>query len=203
LLLRRGADVNARDLFGGTPLGWAGLRGQKNVAALLIASGALVDARTVTGKTPLHLAATAGQKEVVTLLLAHGANRNAKNSDGQTPLQEMEVSDLDPASKTNVAAVLRATAPKSVPARPVMTTPPPATAPPVQGAQTSTQVQNNMPDCTDLGGIARLVMRANPGIAPAVLSSAVVQYQVAMGCREGPQTTKCTWIGDVWTCKTN
>jgi ankyrin repeat protein len=68
LLLDRGADVDARDFLGATPLGWAALRGHKNVAALLLARGALVNARALSGKTPLHLAATAGKKELVSLL---------------------------------------------------------------------------------------------------------------------------------------
>jgi len=55
---------------------------------------------------------------------------------------------------------------------------------------------------TGVGGIARAVMQANPGIQPNVLASAVEQYQVTMGCRTAPLQTQCSWVGDIWTCKT-
>jgi ankyrin repeat protein len=199
LLLDRGADVNARDFLGATPLGWAALRGQKNVAALLIARGAFVNARALSGKTPLHLAAAAGKKDIVTLLLAHGADVKAQNSDSQTPLQEMEASnDLDQATKANIAAVLRAPARAPAPVRsPVATTTPP---PPPANSQAP--ASNSLPACTDLRGIARLMMRANPDARPEVLAGAVTKYQEAMGCRPPPQKTECSWIGSTWTCRT-
>ncbi len=184
LLLDHGADVNARDIAGATPLGWAGLRGYKNVAALLIARGALVNAQAYSGKTPLHLAATAGKKELVVLLLSHGADPKIKNSDGQTPFQEMEASDLDPASKTSVAAVLRAPARKSNPPRPVASVPAPATTVPPPA---NTQAPNGLPACTDVGAIVRWLMQANPdwsvGRFAGALVYAVMNYQVLMGCR--------------------
>jgi hypothetical protein len=66
-----------------------------------------------------------------------------------------------------------------------------------------TQPQNNLPGCSDLRGIATLIMRANPGpLEPRALASAVEQYQIAMGCRPAPVETQCSWLGSTWTCKT-
>jgi ankyrin repeat protein len=195
LLLDRGADIDARDVVGATPLMWAALNGHKSVAALLIARGALVNTQAFSGKTPLHLAATAGQKEVAALLIAHGADIKVRNSDGQTPLQEMQASSLDAATKANIAAALRP------PIRaPAQSKAPTAMTPPTGGAQAPS---GSLPACTDVAGIARVIMQANPGpMRPAVLTKAIEQVQIAMGCRQAPQVTKCMWVGEVWTCKT-
>jgi ankyrin repeat protein len=56
-LLERGADVNAKDDSGITPLHWAANNGNKAVAELLIAKGADVEAKNNDGRTPLILAA--------------------------------------------------------------------------------------------------------------------------------------------------
>lgn len=56
------------------------------------------------------------------------------------------------------------------------------------------------PACHDVVGIARLVMRANPNVRPEVLAGVVERYQVAMGCRQAPVRTQCSWVGHYWTC---
>jgi ankyrin repeat protein len=94
LLLANGADVNARDDDGSTPLHGAAddidaevaPNGRKEVAELLLAHGADVNARTSRGWTPLHAAAGAHNLDVAAVLLANGADVNAKTNDGQTPL---------------------------------------------------------------------------------------------------------------------
>ena len=85
--LADGADVNAKDDNGWTPLHWAALSGHKEVSEYLITMGADVNAaETVSGMTPLHFAAVGDQKEIVELLLASGADVNAKTDAGETPL---------------------------------------------------------------------------------------------------------------------
>jgi ankyrin repeat protein len=202
LLLDRGADVDPRDVVGATPLAWAALRGHKTTVTLLLTRGALVNAMSSSGKTALHLAATAGNKEVVVLLLSQGADQNIKNTDGQTPLQEMQSSSLDPASKTSIATVLHSPA-KKVRTQAIQLPRGDAQAPrslnPSGGGGSSSAA---MPSCWDVFGIARWVIQADPGIKPEVLAGVVDRFQVTMGCRQAPQKTRCSWIGDTWTCTT-
>ena len=72
-LLAEGADVNAKDGFGMTPLHWAARWGYKAVAELLLDKGADVNAVTNSGKTALQLAEKEGHTDIVALLKQHGA----------------------------------------------------------------------------------------------------------------------------------
>jgi ankyrin repeat protein len=85
--LDKGADVNAKDRWGGTPLHYAAEEGHKEIAELLIAAGADVNERWA-GTTPLHYAAFYGQNEIAELLIAKGADVNAKDEYGYTPLHD-------------------------------------------------------------------------------------------------------------------
>jgi len=96
--LAAGADVNAKDIVGKTPLHWAAGNEGRQVAELLIANGADVNAQSEMG-TPLHFAAAFGHKEIAELLIAKGAGVNAKSDDGdwaETPLDwaDGETADL-------------------------------------------------------------------------------------------------------------
>jgi hypothetical protein len=91
LLLDNGADVNARDQYGGTPLHSAATYGRAEVMRVLLARGADVNARAGSGNTPLHWAAAGLADatellEVVKLLLASGADANARDPQRTTPL---------------------------------------------------------------------------------------------------------------------
>ena len=90
-LIEYGADVDAGDEDGWTPLSWAS-RGDHfkdgSVLRLLLKCGANVNARADDdGFTPLHRASKNGALEVVRLLLEHGADVEAVNKDGKTSLQ--------------------------------------------------------------------------------------------------------------------
>ncbi len=89
--LGRGADVNAGDDGGTTPLQHATANGHKEIAQLLIANGADVNTKDIGGGTPLHLAAIGFRhKEIAELLIAKGADVNAiivsGRNQGKTPL---------------------------------------------------------------------------------------------------------------------
>ena len=97
MLLANGADVNARNSSGLTPLhmvvhrgiwpvNWWKGQGPKDVMEALLANGADVNAKDSRGLTPLHMAAASGPKDLVELLLVHNANVDAQDNDGQTPL---------------------------------------------------------------------------------------------------------------------
>lgn len=85
-LLENGADIEAWSDTLGTPLNAAVLDGMIEVAAVLIARGARLDARDVHLSTPLHHAAGRGDVAFVRRLLAAGADPNAVNAPGFTPL---------------------------------------------------------------------------------------------------------------------
>ena len=76
-LLAKGAEVNARNPHGWTPLHVAAAGGDPAVIALLLQQGADVHAQSHIGTTALDNATTrGGRKAVIDLLLAHGAKRN-------------------------------------------------------------------------------------------------------------------------------
>src|SRR4030042_2845453 len=86
-LLDQGANVNARDEDGCSPLLWAVLAGNKEVVKMLLAQGAEVNVSNLDGGAPLHWAAVTGKIEIAQLLLDKGAKVNAKDVFGITPLR--------------------------------------------------------------------------------------------------------------------
>ena len=85
LLLVAGADVNAKNDFGATPLIWAA--GGAAKSRLLIARGADVNARSKQGRTALMMAARRdGNSELLRLMLAKGAVPDVKDGRGNTAL---------------------------------------------------------------------------------------------------------------------
>ena len=91
-LLEYGADINAENAFGSTPLHWAS-RGHHfedgSVLRLLLKHGGDVNSRDTRGLTPLHeaLGSEGGGLKVVPLLLKHGADIEAEDSNGRTALR--------------------------------------------------------------------------------------------------------------------
>lgn len=96
LLIAKGADVNAKDNSGWTPLQHAVRNGHKDEAEFLIATGADMNAKDDNGCTPLNYLAAHifhKEKEIAELLITKGADVNAKDNRGWTPLHSALVSD--------------------------------------------------------------------------------------------------------------
>ena len=90
--LQKGADVNARDAYGRTPLMWA--LDNPEIVRFLVENGADVNARDVNGETALMKAAFLCRLEVVKYLAEKGADVNARSERGATPLM-WAVGDLE------------------------------------------------------------------------------------------------------------
>ena len=82
-----GANVDAEDIFLGTPLIIAAIEGNAQIAEYLISQGASVNVQDNFNGTPLHAAARAGHIDVVEVLIGHGADIDIiRPSIGTTPL---------------------------------------------------------------------------------------------------------------------
>ena len=72
-LLSYGADVNAKNNDGWTPLHYASRNGHTEIVKLLLEHGVDVNCKNNNGYTPLHLASEKRHTEIVNLLKQNGA----------------------------------------------------------------------------------------------------------------------------------
>jgi hypothetical protein len=85
-LLGQGADVEAKNNQGDSPLLLAARSQKAEMASLLIAKGAGLEDKNNQGDTPLIAACTAGSTALTQLLVEKGAQINAQDDVGATPL---------------------------------------------------------------------------------------------------------------------
>jgi tankyrase len=106
ILISKGADVNAYDRMGVTPLLLVcgkQLPGYKTIAEMLIQGGAYVDDRDNLAFTPLLLALSGGASEVAELLIERGADIFARGKNGKSALALAESS-----GNTHIVELLKA-----------------------------------------------------------------------------------------------
>lgn len=84
LLIRVGADIDARTAYGWTPLMVASKTINDDAALMLISSNANIDAKNNMGMTALMVAAMCGRTTIVDALLDAGADKDAKDDSGRT-----------------------------------------------------------------------------------------------------------------------
>jgi hypothetical protein len=81
-LLSQGANIEARDAVGRTPLMCAAMQGNDAVARVLIAHGANMNAVDNTGRTPLNWAIWGENPAIIAMLRDRGANQGNSASFG-------------------------------------------------------------------------------------------------------------------------
>ena len=86
LLLEAGADIEAKDKYGVTPLLQASGGPNKELLQFLINKGASVHAKSNRGQTTFWYAAQAGRIANLEALYAAGAREHGADGDGHTPL---------------------------------------------------------------------------------------------------------------------
>jgi ankyrin repeat protein len=92
MLLDAGADPNAANDFGATPLMWCA--GDAAKVRLLLSKGADPNARSRLGRTPLLIAAACdGAAEAARLLIEKGADLNARDKGGSSVLGQAAASN--------------------------------------------------------------------------------------------------------------
>jgi ankyrin repeat protein len=85
LLIDKGADVNAKNRRGSTPLFWA-IHDEAKVR-LLVSRGAAINIKQIEGRTPVYQASSlGGGNAVLRLLLDNGGDPNVATLNGLTPL---------------------------------------------------------------------------------------------------------------------
>lgn len=85
-LIYKGADVNAKDKSGWTPLMYAARYNYIAIAKLLISNDADINIQGKWGKTALIIAVWKNHPDITKLLIAKGANKNIKGYLGKTAL---------------------------------------------------------------------------------------------------------------------
>jgi ankyrin repeat protein len=93
VLLKHGAETEARDKYGFSPLARAAQEGHVELALVLLEHGADATAHRMR-HTPLCMASGWGNTTVVQILLSHGADVKAQCENHQNPLHQVQDKDI-------------------------------------------------------------------------------------------------------------
>lgn len=112
VLIVHGADVNAKDKDGNTPLTWASYTGKKEIAKLLISKGADVNVKNNDGYTPLqmtyHINDPKVKQEIIALLQGQMANQSNPRQLWNSLLEQFKGhSDNDELRKSIIKTALK------------------------------------------------------------------------------------------------
>ncbi len=118
MLVDAGADINAIDTLGATPLEIAARNAKPDVIKILLDNGADLTINR-DGYSPLHAAATSGDVQTVKYLIENGINISQPDSNGldYTPLHwavqgnNIQVANW-PGRRTGLSTMLISTSPK-------------------------------------------------------------------------------------------
>ncbi|MCT7546124.1 ankyrin repeat domain-containing protein [Aliarcobacter cryaerophilus] len=80
MLIKAGADINAKDKYSCTPLHWASSKNHIELVKVLIKAGADINAKDKYSCTPLHWASSKNHIELVKVLIKASADINAKGT---------------------------------------------------------------------------------------------------------------------------
>ncbi|XVE98171.1 hypothetical protein REPUB_Repub03eG0082800 [Reevesia pubescens] len=87
------AELEAKNMYGETPLHMAAKNGCNEAAQLLLAHGAFIEAKANNGMTPLHLAVwysiRSDDYATVKTLLEYNADCSAEDNEGMTPIKHL------------------------------------------------------------------------------------------------------------------
>ncbi|PSN51182.1 hypothetical protein C0J52_06044 [Blattella germanica] len=100
-LLKNGANPNAKDEYGNTPIHYAAEKKWMNVVECLLELECDIDCTNTEGETPLLKAIKRRNEEIAIKLIQRGANPNAKDKYGNTPMHYAAEKEL-----TNVVECL-------------------------------------------------------------------------------------------------
>ena len=92
-LIKRGADIKAKDKYETTVLHWASYFGDIELAKECLQAGIDVNTKNKSGITPLHWAVWR-DIELVKLLIDSGAKVNSKDKWGRTPLDRAKSEEM-------------------------------------------------------------------------------------------------------------
>ncbi|XP_032087211.1 ankyrin repeat domain-containing protein 27 isoform X3 [Thamnophis elegans] len=95
LLLKHGANVEAKDVNQAGPLHFACQNGHFQVVKYLIECSVKQHKKDIYGNTPLMYACLNGYQEIAAILLQHGASVNLPNNQGNTPLHKAVIGNYE------------------------------------------------------------------------------------------------------------
>ena len=112
--LENGANINARDRKGKTPLHWAVYMEYLAMAEFLLKKGADPDAINRRRRTPLHWAVLKADERFTRLLLEYNANPNIQDKRNRTPLHWLTFKPNNSLKRVSLSQQLNVSTPEHI-----------------------------------------------------------------------------------------